>query len=351
MPLVEPFRTATGETATKEALLVCVRGDAGDGWGEVAALTTPTYAPDTIDTARLVLRDYLLPALLAHGELPAVRGHGAARAAVECALLDGRLRRDGVSLAAHLGAVRAHVDAGVAIGFCDDGARFGELLRSYVDAGYRRVKCKIEPGRDAAVLRAARSIVGDDLPLAADANGSYTLADAPALTGLDAFGLQCLEQPLAADALADHATLAARMRTPTCLDESVTSATVARDAISFGAARVVSVKPARLGITEARAVHDVCVANGVPAVAGGMLETGIGRAVLVAVAALPGFTMTGDCSASDRYFGLDGDLTEPFVLEDGRLRVPDGPGLGVTVRREQLERFTVARERIRAEDV
>jgi O-succinylbenzoate synthase len=131
----------------------------------------------------------------------------------------------------------------------------------------------------------------------------------------------------------------------------VTSATVARDAIACGAARVVSIKPARLGIAEARAVHDVCVAAGVPAVAGGMLETGIGRAVLVALAALPGFTMTGDCSASDRYFGPDGDLTEPFVLEDGRLGVPEGPGIGVTVRPEQVERFTVARERILAKDV
>jgi o-succinylbenzoate synthase len=193
--------------------------------------------------------------------------------------------------------------------------------------------------------------MGDGVPLAADANGSYTLADATTLATLDPFDLQCLEQPLAADALADHAALAARIRSPLCLDESVTSATVARDAITCGAARVVSIKPARLGITEARAVHDVCVAAGVPAVAGGMLETGIGRAVLVALAALPGFTMTGDCAASDRYFGADGDLTEPFVLHDGRLGVPVGPGLGITVRPEQLARFTVARERILAKDV
>jgi O-succinylbenzoate synthase len=351
MPLVEPFRTATGETEAKEALLVCVRGDAGEGWGECAAFTTPAYAPDTIDTARLVLRDYLLPPLLARVPMPAIRGHGAARAALECALLDGRLRRDGVSLAAHLGAARSHVDAGVAIGFCDDEARFGALLGSYVEAGYRRVKCKIEPGRDRAVLHAARGTVGDGFPLAADANGSYTLADAATLATFDPFDLQCLEQPLGADALADHAALASRIRSPLCLDESVTSATVARDAITCGAAQVVSIKPARLGIAEARAVHDVCVAAGVPAVAGGMLETGIGRAVLVALSALPGFTMTGDCSASDRYFGPDGDLTDPFVLEDGRLAVPGGPGLGVTVRPEQLARFTVARERILAEDM
>jgi O-succinylbenzoate synthase len=351
MPLVEPFRTANGQTATKEALLVCIRGDAGEGWGECAAFTIPTYAPDTIDTARLVLRDYLLPPLLARAPLPAIRGHDAARAALECALLDGRLRRDGVSLAAHLGAVRSHVDAGVAVGFCDDDAHFDELLRGYVDAGYRRVKCKIEPGRDTAVLHAARGTVGDGFPLAADANGSYTLADVTSLAGLDPFDLQCLEQPLAADAIADHASLAARIHSPLCLDESVTSATIARDAIASGATRVVSIKPARLGIGEARAVHDVCVAAGIPAVAGGMLETGIGRAALVALAALPGFTMTGDCSASDRYFGPDGDLTEPFVLEGGRLGVPERPGLGVTIRPEQLERFTVARERILAKDV
>ncbi len=351
MPLAQPFRTAVGTTATKEALLVRVQGDAGEGWGECAAFTTPGYMPDTIDTTRVILRDHLVPRLLSREPLPVVRGHTAARAALECALLDGRLRRDGVSLAAHLGVTRSHIDAGVAVGFCDDEARFVGVLEHHVAEGYRRVKCKIEPHRDIDVIRTARRALGDGFALAADANASYTLADGDVLAALDTFDLQCLEQPLAADALGDHASLAARLQTPVCLDETVTSANVARDAIALGAGRVVSIKPARLGIAEAHAAHDVCVAAGVPAVAGGMLETGIGRAALVALAALPGFTMTGDCSASDRYFGPDGDLTEPFTLDSGRLRVPAGPGLGMTVRPEQLERFTVARERIRATDL
>jgi O-succinylbenzoate synthase len=142
------------------------------------------------------------------------------------------------------------------------------------------------------------------------------------------------------------------LRTPICLDETITSTTVARDAIALRACGAVSIKPGRVGgLEEARRVHDACVAAEVPALVGGMLETGVGRAALVALAALPGFTMTGDCSASERYFGPDGDLTEPFVLEDGRLRVPTGPGLGVTVRPDQLARYTVARERITAKDL
>jgi hypothetical protein len=169
-----------------------------------------------------------------------------------------------------------------------------------------------------------------------------------ALLALDELGLQLIEQPLAPDALLAHAELAQRLRTPIALDETITSAAVARDAIALGACDAVVVKPARIGVSGARDVHDACVAAGVPAVIGGMLETGIGRAVLVAVAALPGFTLTGDCSASDRYFGSDGDLTEPFVLADGCLRVPDGTGLGVDVVDEQLARYTVARERITA---
>ncbi len=331
MPLVAPFRTARSTTITKEALLVRVQTDDGAvGWGECAAQADPSYAPDTIDTARVVLRDHLLPRAFAGVPFDDVRGHLAARAALECALLDARLRAEEVSLAAHLGATRELVDAGVAVGF-------GETA----PAGYRRVKYKIKPGCDAVECAAG-------VERAVDANGSYTPAQSDALVALDALGLQLVEQPFAPDALLAHADLARRLRTPVALDETITSANVARDAIALRACDAVVVKPGRLGLTEARAVHDVCVEAGVPAVIGGLLETGIGRAALLAVAALPGFTLTGDCAASDRYFGPDGDLTEPFVLDaKGQLRVPDGPGLGVEPIPAQLERFTIAREVVR----
>jgi O-succinylbenzoate synthase len=351
MPLVQPFRTATSTTTTKEALLIRVRGDHGDGWGECATFVAPTYTADTVDTARLVLRDHLLPRLFRGAGFDDVRGHSAAKAALECACVDGRLRRDGISLASHLGAARTKVEAGVAIGLADDDASFAATLTNCAGAGYRRVKCKIAPGRDARVLQAARAALGDGFDLAADANGSYEPAQTRDLLALDAFSLQLLEQPFAAEYVGEHAALTGMLRTRVCLDESITSAAATADALARRACDAVSIKPARLGIAEARRVHDVCVDAGVPAAAGGMLETGIGRAVLLAFAAMPGTTLTGDCADSAHYFGPDGDITEPFVLRDGTLAVPDTPGLGVTVQQERLERYTIARERILAKDV
>jgi O-succinylbenzoate synthase len=346
LPLVTPFRAAHGTRPGKEALLVRVVTHDAQGWGECSAETEPGYLPDTIDSSRLALRDHLLPRAFAGAPLDDVRGHAPARAALECALLDAQLCATGVSLASHLGATRATVPAGVAVGLYDDERAFRDLLASYAEAGYRRVKCKIEPGRDVDVVRAARAELGADFELAVDANGSFTLADEPVLRALDAFGLQCIEQPLAPDALLDHVALASRLDTRLCLDETVTSAAVARDAIQLGAGRIVSLKAARLGgLDETKRVHDVCTAAGVATLAGGMLETGVGRAALLAVAALPGCTETGDCSATARYFGANGDITEPFVLVAGALAVPNAPGLGIDVRPDRLAGVTVAHER------
>jgi len=349
LPLVAPFRTARDTTAVKEALLVRVRTSAGEGWGECTAAVTPAYDSETIDGARGALRDHLLPRAFAGASLADVRGHTAARAALECALLDARLRAEGVSLATGLGAERTTVAAGVAVGLVDDLAEFRRALTAYVDDGYRRIKCKIEPGRDVEVLRIARETVGAGVELAADANGSYALADARRLFGaIDDLALQCVEQPCAPEALADHATLSGEFDTPICLDETITGVAAARDAIARGSGAVLSIKVGRLGIAEAGRVHDACVQGSIGALPGGMLETGVGRAALLAVAALPGFTVTGDCSASARYFGADGDLTEPFVLDDGRLRVPTEPGLGVVPLPDRLARCTIARERVTA---
>lgn len=338
IPLVRAFRTANGSTTHKLALLVHVRTEDADGWGECSAQEAPSYLAETIDSARLALRDHLVPRAFAGASLDDVRGNHAARAALECALLDAQLRSEGVSLARHLGATRTFVDAGVAVGIGDDAAE-------YVALGYRRVKVKIMPGHDVDVVRGTRATLGAEVEFAVDANGSYD-DDDPRLDALDDFGLQCIEQPCAPERLGANRRVDARLRTPVCLDESITSVGAASEAV--GSCRAMSIKPAHVGgIAAARAVHDVCVHAGIPALAGGMLETGVGRAALLAIAALPGCTMTGDCSASARYFGADGDITEPFVLEDGRLRVPDGPGLGVDPVASQLERFTLAREVLR----
>ena len=327
----------------KDALLVRVVTDDAEGWGECAAEVAPTYAAETLDGARLVIRDHLAPRLFAGAGFDDIRGNHFARYAVGIAHLDAQLRASNQSFAAFLGATRLHVPAGVAIGLTDTDAELRALAAAYVGAGYRRLKLKIEPGADREVVAAVRAEVGEDVVVAVDANGSYDLGRSDALRALDDFGLQCVEQPLAPDALHDHAVLARTLRTRVCLDESITSARIAADALRSHSCAVVNVKPGRIGgWSEARAVHDACVDAGAPAIIGGMLETGVGRAVNVALAALPGFTEAGDLSASDRYFAED--LTEPFVLEDGELRVPDGAGIGVTPRADRLLQCTVARE-------
>jgi O-succinylbenzoate synthase len=269
-----------------------------------------------------------------------------AKAAVEMAVLDAELRGAGVSFASYLGATATSVPAGVSVGITASLAELLEVVGRHLEEGYARIKLKIEPGWDVEPVRAVRRCFGDDVALQVDANSSYMLGDAAHLAELDAFGLLLVEQPLAEDDLAGHAALAKLLRSPLCLDESITSATVALDAIERGACSVVNIKAGRVGgYLEAKRIHDVCVAAGVPAWCGGMLETGLGRAANLALAALPGFTLPGDISASDRYWSRD--LTEPIVLERGRIRVPDRPGLGVDVDPVALERCTTFVEKIR----
>jgi o-succinylbenzoate synthase len=303
-----------------------------------------------------VIRRHLLPRLLARPEvaahqvgpaLAAVRGHPMAKAAVETAVLDAELRATGVSLGAHLGAVREAVDCGVSVGIMGSVGELLDAVGGYLEQGYRRVKLKIEPGWDVEPVRAVRERFGPDLPLQVDANAAYTLADARRLARLDEFDLLLVEQPLPEDALRAHAELARTLRTPVCLDESITSARAAADAIALGACSIVNVKAGRVGgYLEARRVHDVCAAHGVPVWCGGMLETGLGRAANVALAALPNFALPGDTSASGRYYHTD--LTPPFVLEDGRLRVPAGPGLGVEPVADRLAELTTSVEEVTA---
>jgi O-succinylbenzoate synthase len=299
-----------------------------------------------------VLRRFLVPAVAAAGDLgpetPAeamafVKGHRMAKAALELAVLDAWLRARDEPLAGWLGATRDRVPAGVSVGIMGSVAELLDAVGGYLDQGYLRVKLKIEPGWDIEPVAAVRERFGDELRLQVDANAAYSVADAGHLAGLDRFGLLLIEQPLPEDDLVGHAELAGRLETPVCLDESITSAKLAVDALGLGACRIVNVKAGRVGgYLEARRLHDACQRLGAPLWCGGMLETGIGRAANVALAALPGFTLPGDTSASDRYYRQD--LTAPFVLREGHLEVPDGPGIGVEPIPEVLEELTTSVE-------
>jgi O-succinylbenzoate synthase len=311
--------------------------DEGEGWGECVAMSSPRYSSEYADAAADVLTRFLIPALAAcapldaHAVGPALnqfRGHRMAKAALEMAVLDAELRVQGRPLARELGATRDRVPCGVSIGIMDS---IGELLAAvdgYLAAGYLRIKLKIQPGWDIEPVRAVRERFGDDVLLQVDANTAYTLADARQLARLDPFGLLLIEQPLDEEDLLGHAQLARIVATPICLDESITSARAAAAAITLGACSIVNIKPGRVGgYLEARRIHDVCVAHSVPVWCGGMLETGLGRAANIALAALPGCTLPGDVSASDRFYEMD--ITAPFVIADGHLTVPTSPGLGV----------------------
>ena len=352
MPLVAPFRTSFGVETNRDVLLVRVVTDDAEGWGECVSMSDPRYSSEYVDAAADVLRRFLVPAVAAWPDLDAVgvapalrqfKGHRMAKAALETAVLDAELRAEGRPLARELGAVRDRVACGVSVGIMDSVGELLDAVAGYLDAGYVRIKLKIEPGWDVDPVRAVRERFGDDVLLQVDANTAYTLADARHLARLDPFDLLLIEQPLDEEDVLGHAALAKVLATPVCLDESIVSAKAAADAITLGACSIVNVKPGRVGgYLEARRIHDVCVAHGVPVWAGGMLETGLGRAANVALAALPGFTLPGDTSASDRYYRAD--ITDPFVLADGHLPVPTGPGIGVTPLPDALSEVTASSE-------
>ena len=340
LPLVRPFRTSFALEVDRDVLLVRVRTESGvDGWAECVATSWPGYSSEYVDACVPLLRQHLLPRVWdatdvesAHAAMGPVRGHPMSKAALETAVLDAQLREEGRSLATYLGAVRTEVDCGVSVGIPPDDLpdRMGSLLDEvgeYVDAGYRRIKLKIQPGWDLDPVARVRER-WPDIPLQVDANAAYGREHLDHLTELDPFDLLLIEQPLPEDDLVGHARLAEISRTPVCLDESIVSVASAETALAIGAAAIINIKPGRVGgYLESVAIHDLCREADVPVWCGGMLETGIGRAANIALAALPGFTLPGDTSASDRYYAHD--LTAPFVLTDGRISVPDGPGIGV----------------------
>ncbi|AWB85605.1 o-succinylbenzoate synthase [Mycetocola zhujimingii] len=354
MPLVRPFETSFGRESARDVLLVRLETDTGDGWGECVAGSTPGYSSEYVDGCAHVIEHHLAPRLFAADDVVAsdlgrllsgVVGHRMAKAALEAAVLDAELRASGVSFASYLGAVRSEVDCGVSVGISTSIDALLDEVQGYVDAGYLRIKLKIKPGWDLDPVRRVRELIGADAALQVDANTAYVRGDIPHLKQLDASNLLLIEQPFDEEDIASHVALAGAIETPVCLDESLVSVGVTIDAIERGATSVVNIKPGRVGgYLPAVAIHDACVERGVPVWCGGMLETGIGRAVNVALAALPGFTLPGDTSASDRYYRED--LTEPFVLSNGRLAVPTGPGSGVTVRTDLVRELALMPPRV-----
>jgi len=354
LPLVRAFETSFGMVDAQEFILVAVRDGDTVGWGECVADVDPYYSSETNTTAWHILSRFLIPAVLGreiggarelHGIWQRVRGHRMAKAALEMAAWDLEARLAGRPLCELLGARARPIPAGVSIGIQPSiEALIERVARERAD-GYQRIKIKIKPGWDLEPVRAIRGRFGD-IPLMVDANAAYTAADAAHLAALDAFDLMMIEQPLDYDDLVDHARLQTAIRTPVCLDESITGPKAAADALALGACRVINIKPGRVGgFSPSLAVHDLARERGIPVWHGGMLESGIGRAHNLHLSTLPGFVLPGDVAASARYFVPD--LIEPpiEVASDGTVAVPAGPGIAVTPVPERMRAAALQSER------
>ncbi|NND75753.1 MAG: o-succinylbenzoate synthase [Ilumatobacter sp.] len=354
LPLVSPFRTSFGSQTERDILLVRAElidddGGRSEGWGECVALSEPSYSAEYVEGAQHVIATHLLPRLRIADRLEAadvgtllakLHGHPMAKAALEMAILDAQLRARDQSFGDFLGVTRTTIPSGVSVGIHDTIDELLAAVQGYVDDGYVRIKLKIEPGSDIEHVAAVRELIGPETPLQVDANTAYRRTDGAHLRRLDEFDMLLIEQPLAEEDIIGHARLAAEVETPICLDESLVSAAGTADAIELGACEIANIKPGRVGgYLEAVRIHDLCRHQDIPVWCGGMIETGIGRAANAALAALPGFTLPGDISASTRFYAQD-IVVDPITITDGHVTVPTGVGLGFELDRPYLDSVT-----------
>jgi O-succinylbenzoate synthase len=352
MPLVAPFETSFGREVDRECVLISIHADGLTGYGECVATRDPGYNYETTGTALHILKDFIAPLVLGQEltdaadfqrRVSGIRGHHLAKAGLEMALWDLLGKRAGKSLGELLGGKRTSVAVGVSVGLQESPAALVETVRQYIESGYSRVKIKIKPGRDVGTTTAVRKAF-PNLRLQVDANSAFTLDSAQSLKPLDDLDLLLIEQPLFEDDIWDHHKLQSEFRTPICLDESIVSPRHARYALEMKACRIINIKAGRVGgLSQAVEIHDLCQSQSVPVWCGGMLETGVGRASNLALASLPGFTLPGDISASDRYYHRD--ITEErFTLNpDSTITIPQGPGLGITIDDKALADYTLAK--------
>ncbi|WP_156972750.1 o-succinylbenzoate synthase [Mesobacillus selenatarsenatis] len=351
MPLKNPFTTHLGSVTEREAIIVEVEDRNGFiGYGEGVAFSSPWYTEETVQTSYHVLKNFLIPLLrkkgISHPEeasllFSSVRRNHMAKAALETALWDLRAKIEGIPLSNLIGGTMESIPAGVVVG--NNLPEALKQIEGYLEQGFKRVKVKISPEDDLHYISEIRKQF-PDLPLMADANSAYSLEDVDRLKALDDFGLLMIEQPLGYDDIIDHAKLQSQIKTPICLDESIVTFEDVRKAIDLGSCKVINIKIGRVGgLGEAKRIHDYCVSKGIPVWAGGMIEFGISRAHNIALASLPGFTIPGDISGSDRYW--EKDIIQPEItVYDGMIKMPEGPGIGFKLNTKRMKEVTVFEE-------
>jgi O-succinylbenzoate synthase len=353
MRLRAPFETSFGVTEHRRILLLQIHADGISGWGECTAPEGPFYISETIDTAWLMLRDFLIPRVLGKeisgaSEIPdllgPVCGNEMAKAVIETAAWHMESVARGVPLSRLIGGTMNEIPCGVSLGIQQAIDRLIAKVEREVAAGYQRIKLKIKPGKDLDVVREVRRRF-PDINLSVDANSAYSLEDAEHLKRLDAFRLLMMEQPLAWDDMHDHMMLQPQIGTPICLDESIHHLRNARAAVEMGACRVLNIKLGRVGgHVEASKIQAYCASKKIPVWCGGMIESGIGRAHNIAMSTQAGFIWPGDVSASQRYWEEDIIEPEVEVTPQGTIRVSQAPGLGYAIRESRIDDLTVRHE-------
>jgi len=357
LPLRWPFETSFGRTTNRRIMMVRVFDKSGAfGYGECTAPEDPFFNHETIDTAWLIVSNYVAPLLVdarveraseVNQALARIRGNRMAKGGVETAIWDLEAKLNNMPLWKHLGGIRNEIACGVSIGLQASTGALVEKVKREVEDGYQRIKIKIKPGHDLALVQAVRAQF-PDIRLTVDANSAYSLEDKQLFRQIDEYNLMMIEQPLAAGDLVDHAKLQSGIKTPICLDESIVSRTDARHAHELGSCRIVNIKLGRVGgHTEAKAIQEFCAAHEIPVWCGGMLESGIGRAHNIAMSTLEGFTLPGDVSASARYWDEDVITPPVTVSAQGTIAVPDGPGIGFQVNEQRVQSLMKRREEVR----
>ncbi|TLS38367.1 o-succinylbenzoate synthase [Pseudalkalibacillus caeni] len=360
MKMKTPFKNSFGSVQEKEFFIVeLADGREHRGFGESVAFSSPWYTEETVGTTEHIMNDFLVPFLLqnpvSHPRevtklFDVIRRNNMAKAAIEGAVWDLYAKREGITLAKALGGEKNTVEAGISIGIQPSIKELLTVIGQYAAKGYKRVKIKIKPGWDIEVIKQVREAY-PELPIMADANSAYTLADIEHLKKLDEFGLMMIEQPLGQEDLLNHAKLQKEIETPVCLDESIHSLDDVKNAIALGSCKVINIKIGRVGgLEEAKKIHDYCMEHNIPVWCGGMLEAGVGRAHNIAVSTLQNFVLPGDTAGSSRYW--EKDIIEPEVtVIDGIINVPDSPGIGYNINRAALEKFTMNKKEFTLENI
>jgi O-succinylbenzoate synthase len=348
LPLRTPFETSYGRLTEKAFDILLVTDELGNkGIGELVPFEQPDYIEETIQTARIIIEKHLIP-LLKDKEIydpneisslfKEVKGNQMAKASLETAIWDLYAKRNNRSLKTYFATTRAQIPVGVSVGIQPNLSELLKQITNYVDQGYQRVKLKIRPGYDLEPIRAIRKKF-PKLPLMVDANSAYTIEDIDHLKKLDIYDLAMIEQPFSADDFLDHAQLQKVIKTKICLDENIRSLKDCELAFALGSCQSINLKIPRVGgITEALKIVEFCEKHGLLVWLGGMFESGVGRALNLQFAAQNMFTFPGDISASDRYYFED-IVSEPFMIQEGEIKVPDGLGIGVKLSQEKLMKY------------